>query len=201
MSDTSSQSLEDALAARSSELAQRARRRQFGAEYFALEQEVLHLERAVAEQRGEPHAVEMPMGDVLSGTPLMSAVFGNAFSCAIVFPTKARQYAVLQFLLTEGYKLTGVGDETIRGHSLTGRGLDPWCAFVVKNSPWLAGLEAVDRTHPQHRPETWRKRQHYLLSFKDNMFEAIAQDVQLVGIFTTEEEALEHAWNLIRKRV
>jgi hypothetical protein len=201
MSDRSSQSLEDALAAKSSELAQRTRRRQFGAEYFELEQEVLRLERAVADQRGEPHAVEMPLGDVLNGTPLMSAVIGDASSCALVFATNAHGYAVLQFRLTVGYKLTGVGDEIIRGHALTGRGLDPWCGFVVKNSPWLAELEAVDRIHPQHHPENWRKKQHYLLSFKDRMFEAIAQDVHVVGVFATEEDAIQQALNLIRKRV
>jgi predicted GIY-YIG superfamily endonuclease len=39
----------------------------------------------------------------------------------------------------------------------------------------------------------WRQSEHYLLCFKDRMFEAIAQEMRVVGSFATQVEALEHA--------
>ena len=61
---------------------------------------------------------------------------------------------------------------------MIGKGLKAYGSFVVKNSSWLRELQSVDAAHPQHDPERWRKSQHYLLCFKDRMFEAIAQEVQ-----------------------
>ena len=74
-------------------------------------------------------------------------VVGGGFSCAIVFATKAQQHAVLGFGSIAGYKLTDVSDETIEGHPLTGKGLAAHRAFLVKNSPWIKELEAIDRVH------------------------------------------------------
>lgn len=54
----------------------------------------------------------------------------------------------------------------------------------MKHSAWIAELEAIDRVHPQR----WRNVQHYLLCFKDRMFEAIALGVQQLGTFGSTDE-------------
>jgi hypothetical protein len=191
----SSEGIADVLAAKSRELEMMRQQRRLGPESYALYEEVLGLERALAEQRCEAYAVPFPLGEVWNGLLAYYPILvGDAFSCALVFETPRRtRHAVLSFLRTAGCKLTDVADEVIDGHTLTGKGLAAHGSFVVKNSPWLAELEAVDRTHPQHDPQRWRQSEHYLLCFKDRMFEAIAQEIRVVGSFATQVEALEHA--------
>ncbi len=182
----------DLLATKRDSLSLLVQQRRFGPEYRILLDEVLQLERAVAERRGEPHAVEVALA-AWNGMAYYPMVFGSASNCAIVFATREREYATFAFSEAAGYKLTDVSDETIQGHPLTGKGLTPYRAFVVKNSQWIGELEAVDRVHPQHVAEKWHNSHHYLLCFKDRMFEAIAQDVQLIGTFRASAEALGQA--------
>lgn len=193
--------IEKALATKSRELELLRQQRRLGAEAHALHDEVLVLERALAEQRGEAHAVPFPLGEGWSGQLACSPILvANAFRCALVFETHRRtRHAVLSFLRTTGCKLTDVGDEVIDGHALTGKGLSAYGSFVVKNSPWLAELEAVDRTHPQHDAQRWRRSEHHLLCFKDRMFEAIAEEVQIIGTFGMQTDALEHALSQINR--
>ena len=189
----------EALDALNRELASLLSQRRLGPEYGAIHDEALRLERILAEERGEPYAAVFPLGDVWEGMLAYSpTVAGNAFSCTVVFETKKRTaYAVVSFLRIAGYKLTDISDEIIEGHALIGKGLKAYGSFVVKNSSWLRELQSVDAVHPQHDPERWRKSQHYLLCFKDRMFEAIAQEVQVVGTFATKNEALERTLGLV----
>ena len=192
----------EALAAKQHELDLLVGSRRHGPEFGILYNEVLRLERTLAQERGEPHADVFQLGDVWDGMlAYFPTVVGDAFGCSVVFEAKERTaHAVLHFSGVAGYKQTDVNDEIIEGHPLNGKGLSAWGSFVVKNSPWIQELEAVDRVHPQHDPDRWRKSQHYLLSFKDQMFEAIAQDLQQVGVFATEDEALAQALSLLNSR-
>jgi len=189
----------EVLAAKRNELDSLVQSHRYGPEFGMLHDEVLRLERVLADERGEPHAVVLQLGDVWDGMlAYFPTVVGAAFSCAVVFETKKRTaYAVVNFLSIAGYKLTDISDEIIEGHALTGKGLTAYGTFIVKNSPWLSELQSVDSVHPQHDPERWRKSRHYLLCFKDSLFEAIAQDVQVVGTFATKNEALERALELL----
>jgi hypothetical protein len=189
---------EDLLAARRQTLELLLQQRRSGPEIHALQDEVLDLERAVAAERAEPHAVPWSPGEIWNGMAYSPVVFGDAFGCAIVFATRARTQAVVSFRTAAGYRLTDISDETIEGHPLTGRGLIAYRAFIVKNSPWVAELEAIDKVHPQHDAERWRTSQHYLLCFKDRMFEAICRDVQVLGVFGAFDDALRRAADELR---
>ena len=86
-----------------------------------------------------------------------------------------------------------VGDEIIEAHPLTGKGLTAYRTFLVKNSPWVKELEEIDKSHPQHDAMRWRKLQHYMLCFKDRIFEAISETSELLGTFPTLDEAIRQA--------
>jgi hypothetical protein len=174
-------------------LQQRLEERQFGPEYRSLQEEVLRLERVVAETRGEPFVLEAPVMDAWPGMAHFTAVIGDSFHCTVLFATPKREHVALRFMSIAGYKVTGVSDEIIEGHPLTGRGLTAYRTFVVNNSPWLKELESTDSVHPNHRVERWRIYRHYLLCFKDRMFEAIAENAEHVGTFKTVQQALDHA--------
>jgi hypothetical protein len=189
----SKDSVEEILNAKNRALEQMVQQRRFGLEYRTLHDEILHLERVLAETHGEPHAVELSLGEGWGGMAHFSVVVGNSFRCAVVFVTKMREHSALGFSSVAGYKLTDVSDEIIEGHWLTGKGLTAYGAFVVKHSPWINELELVDRVHPQHSAERWQMSRHYLLCFKDRMFEAIAQDVRHIGTFGSADEAFNRA--------
>jgi hypothetical protein len=184
---------EELLDAKTRALEHLVQQRRFGPEYRALHDEVLNLERVIADSRGEPHAVEFSLGENWGGMAHFSTVVGNSFGCAVVLVTQTREHVALGFSSVAGYKLTDVSDEIIQGHPLTGKGLTAYGAFVVRHSPWINELELIDRVHPQHSAARWRASRHYLLAFKDRMFEAIAQDVQHIGTFGGADEAFNRA--------
>lgn len=175
--------------------------RQFGPEYRTLQDEVLRLERVVADARGEPYVVESSLVQPWPGMAHFTAVVGDSFNCAVLFASLKREHMALRFVSIAGYKVTDVSDEIIESHPLTGRGLTAYGAFVVKNSAWVKELESIDKIHPHHIAERWRTSRHYLLCFKDRMFEAIAESVQFMGTFSTVEQALEHASAQVRSPV
>ncbi|MDX8435070.1 hypothetical protein RFN25_16730 [Mesorhizobium abyssinicae] len=66
-------------------------------------------------------------------------------------------------------------DEAISGHRLYGLGLQPYSAFEVFNSSWIASLEKANRVHPSHMPELFSDYRHFILTFHDSTIEFVAQ--------------------------
>jgi hypothetical protein len=186
--------LEDRLCTSKGTLRQivaRMKQRFSAEEYGAALEEVLRLERLVAEKRGEPYAAKWELPGVWDGMTLDCTVLGNQSKCLVIFETKpaSGKFRILQFRGTAGYKLTDVGDEVIAAHSLTGRGLTAYGAFLVEHSPWIKELEQIDRTHPQFDAQKWRNTKHHMLCFKDRMFEALATEATLAGEAASRETA------------
>ena len=65
-------------------------------------------------------------------------------------------------------------DEAFDGHPLASRGLEPWDAFEVVDSSWVRQLERMNAVHPAHRPEHFADYRHFILAFKDAVFECVA---------------------------
>ena len=191
-------SIEDQLALKRQaldSLIRHAREHYSATEYAKLQAEVLDLERLVAKQRGVAYAEEWSLPDIWKGMVMGCIVVGNQSTCSVIFEVglKSANFAVLCFKRIAGYKLTDVGDEIIAAHQLTGRGLKPYGAFLVENSPWLQELEMIDRSHPQFDQQRWRVTKHYLLCFKDRMFEALALEAKLAGKTNSKADAIEIA--------
>ena len=89
--------------------------------------------------------------------------------------------ALLRFDRCYAHLLGPPNDEAFSGHPLAGRGLQPYSAVVVENSSWVRGLERMNAIHPHHRPEAFKARKHFILSFHDSVFECVAEryDVEL----------------------
>ena len=66
-------------------------------------------------------------------------------------------------------------DEAFAGHPLASRGLRPYGAFEVLDSSWVRRLERMNAVHPQHRPESYLKYRHVVLTFHDSVFECVAR--------------------------
>lgn len=171
-------------------------------EYAALHAEVLKLERLVAQKAGAPCAVKWELPGLWEGMTMDCTVIGNQLKCLVVFETKpkSRKFKVLEFRRIAGYKLTDLSDEVIAAHLLTGRGLTAYGAFLVENSTWIKELEQVDRSHPEFEAQKWRKTKHYMLCFKDRMFEALATEATLVGEVDSRETATTIALQRLSSR-
>lgn len=189
------ENLEEALAIKKrslDEIGKQMRQRFSATEYTAALNEVLQLERLVAERHGAPHAVEWSVPDIWQGMTLDFLVIGGQLSCCVLFETrpKSNQFNVLEFKMVAGYKLTDVNDEIIEAHPLAGRGLTAYGAFIVRNSPWLLEVKTINKSHPQYDSKNWQNIQHYMLCFKDRLFETLAKNFALVGTFETIDNAI-----------
>ena len=98
--------------------------------------------------------------------------------------------AVVEFVQPYAHMFGPPNDEAFAGHPLADRGLEPYGAFEVERSSWLATLERMNAIHPYHRPERFRKYRHFVLSFHDTTFECIAESFSLVVCRGTVEAAL-----------
>src|SRR5688500_9729003 len=81
-------------------------------------------------------------------------------------------------------------DEAFAGHPLAERGLQPYGAYEVEGSSWLATLERMNSVHPYYRPERFKKYRHFILSFHDTTFECIAESFTLSTCRGSVEAAL-----------
>jgi len=89
-------------------------------------------------------------------------------------------------------------DESFSGHPLEKRGLTPYGAFEVKNSSWINYLMKMNRVHPYHKDERFKKYRHFIFSFHDTTFECIAERFELVTGWGSLKEAMIATLNQIK---
>jgi hypothetical protein len=70
-------------------------------------------------------------------------------------------------------------EEALSGHRLYALGLQPYSAFEVLNSSWIASLEEANRVHPRHVQPLFYGHRHFILTFHDATLEFIARDFQV----------------------
>jgi hypothetical protein len=175
------------------------RHRSVSSEFSVIREEVLRLERKVASARGQPYAEKWEIPEIWGGMTLDCVVLGDQSKCLLVFEAKpaSGKFKVLEFPRIAGYKLTDVGDEIIAAHPLAGRGLAAYGTFLIEHSPWLKELEQVDKSHEQTEEERWTKMKHFMLCFKDRIFEALAIEANSAG----EADSLEAATSIALARL
>lgn len=179
--------------------------------YFAADEELLMVERALAAARREPHAVPIafpvrwsagaPLPHLLRSDNRTLLLFvveevdpnWDGKSARIVGPTTEREIAVVEFYQCASAKLGMPNDEAFHGHPLAGRGLRVYGAFEIVNSPWTAELAAINAVHSRDRPESWSELTHFLLGFHDSTFECVARGFHVETHRGTIADALVEA--------
>jgi hypothetical protein len=92
------------------------------------------------------------------------------------------------------------GDGTIAAHPLYGSGLEPGGAFIVERSEWMMALQKLEATHPDFDVTHWSRLRHYLLSFKDQLFECVSAE-PLVYRFAADEGGLTSTRQALWRRL
>ncbi|HEX8913437.1 MAG TPA: hypothetical protein VF796_13835 [Humisphaera sp.] len=168
-------------------------------EYRAAYAAVLPLERAVAAAKGEPYAdpvnfpvrwctgAPMPHLLVNDGRALLAFLVerddpawdGTYVTLRSPADGAAEPLALVAFEGCVSAKLGAPNDEVFRGHPLSGRGLDPYTAQEVRNSPWLAELERINSVHHCYDHKRWAGLHHYVFWFHDTTFECVARSFEV----------------------
>jgi len=108
----------------------------------------------------------------------------------VVSPSDEAVSPLLQFTFSGCWsvRLGFPNDETLNGHPLWERGLGFYQAHIVHNSLWRAEVDAVNSVHSQYAGPN--EKIHYLFTFHDETFEALADSVDVVAFEGTLSSAL-----------
>lgn len=82
--------------------------------------------------------------------------------------------ALVEFNICQSYKFGIVNDEASHGHPLADKGLGVYQANIIENSKWIKEIKNIHKVHPRFDEKHWARYKHYLLFFKDDIFEIIA---------------------------
>ena len=67
-------------------------------------------------------------------------------------------------------------------------GLKPYSFFSVNDSDWIKEIERIETHHPYYDEQGYNNLNHYILTFKDNTFECIAEDYHIEYSFETIQD-------------
>ena len=171
---------------------------------------VLAAERDLAESKGEQWAEVIDLGVRWSGgAPLPHLVSNgstavlichaedadphwNGTHTRVVSPSDGDRSPLLRFTFDRCHsvKFGGPNDEALHGHPLDGHGLSTHDAHLVHNSTWLEQERQINSVHDHHSDSRFLTLNHYLLSFHDDTFEALADSVTIDTIEATTAELL-----------
>ncbi len=102
-----------------------------------------------------------------------------------------RGIALVEFERCTDVKFGGPNDEA--GHWLVGRGYGGYGPYLVKNSQWIEEGMRLGSRHPNFDPSTWPEQNHYLLAFRDQTLDCLADGYRIEELRISYPEALDVA--------
>ena len=87
----------------------------------------------------------------------------------------SRSVAAVSFHRVEASYFGWPNDEAIHGHPLYQKGLQPYAAYEVLESSWIATIVRRNAVHHRHRDEHFADLRHFILAFHDSTLEIIAE--------------------------
>lgn len=179
-------------------------------EFNAANKEVLSLERKLAKSKSEPYAIPAqfpvkwdtgaPLPHLLCNDSRAFLTFyvdepdpnwdGSYINMVDPNSSDPVKLCLVTFNFCVSAKLGHPNDEALRGHPLSGRGLDGYTAQIVKNSPWISEIAKTNSVHPCDNPKWWKELNHYVFWFHDSTFECIAESYSVAVTTETMGELL-----------
>lgn len=118
-------------------------------------------------------ALAIPEPDRDNPLPIVLAKDGTVVLSYKSYVARKEEHIIVSFHVAYDHRFGPPGREGLASHPLAARGLKPDGAFEVKNSAWTAGARAL-------------KAKHYLFTFRDAVFECLADGY---GYESVEENA------------
>jgi hypothetical protein len=77
--------------------------------------------------------------------------------------------------------MTPPNDEALAGHRLYEKGLEDGLSIgEVKDSEYIASLEAMNRVHERHDPDSYAHLRHFVVPLKARTVEVVAKSMPIV---------------------
>jgi hypothetical protein len=86
----------------------------------------------------------------------------------------------LKFRYCDYYSLGPPNDEALGGHPYSELGLGPYSFYELLDSDLMVKLKSYNRFHRSNNPDSYRDYHHYILTFKDQLFECVATGFEVV---------------------
>ena len=99
--------------------------------------------------------------------------------------------AIMKFKKGYIHKFGIPNDEVIIGHPYYKLGLKPYSFFAVNDSDWIKEIKRIEAHHPYFNEQGFDSLNHYIITFKDNTFECIAEDYFIEYSFDTMRDTLD----------
>ncbi len=116
---------------------------------------------------------------------------GSSVRMASPASEAVRGIALVEFERCSDVTFGGPNDEA--GHLLVGRGYGGYGAYLVKNSEWIEEGKQLGSRHPKFDPSTWPQQNHYLLAFRDQTLDCLADGYRIEELRVSFPEALDIA--------
>jgi hypothetical protein len=100
---------------------------------------------------------------------------------------------VLKFEGCSKYSIGSPGEETLSGHPYYKLGLESGLFYELINSDLIESLKKNDSVHDSHNPEAYDKLKHYIITFRDEMFECIAHGYNVQKLENPNRSTVEQA--------
>jgi hypothetical protein len=102
-----------------------------------------------------------------------------------------RLIAVVRFGRVMAHMFGPPNDDTIEGHPLAEKGLEPYSIFRIDDSSWINKLEQMNSVHEFHSKSLFQGYIHYIFTFHDSTFECIAINMKYETKRTSYMEVLQ----------
>lgn len=134
----------------------------------------------------------------MAGGALESVVIANGFCVALVYEVfdrerpRAEAFAAVLFACCMQYLGGGPNDEAYGNHPFFENGLQPYAAQEVVGSPWI---EERGRINDKDGTFDWDSNtlRHFVFVMKEDLFECLADEMQVIGVFEGRDEAVRVA--------
>ena len=149
---------------------------------------------------GAPLPVVIANEHVLDLVYLATAIdrdWDGSYTTMVGEDTEREDVVCVRFDGAWAHSFGPLGDETLHGHPLWGRGLTHYAAAEVHHSSWVRSHEQVNSVHDRHLPGMFDDLRHFIFTFHDSTFECTARgyEVRVVsGSMNSVTASLEAIW-------
>ena len=99
--------------------------------------------------------------------------------------------AIIKFKRKFIHKFGAPNDDLIIGHPYYKIGLKPYSFYSVEDSDWIKEIIRIQSLHPYYNEESVKNLNHYILTFKDNTFECIADEYFVEYSYETMSQCIQ----------
>lgn len=109
-----------------------------------------------------------------SGSSLTISFYKDVGTNENVFPCY-----ILRFKQVRYHSFGTPNDEALNGHPYYKLGLRSYSFYMIERSDLIEKLQSINSVHPYYNASKWSNLKHYIITFKEQMFECVASEYEI----------------------